>query len=82
MCRATQQRAPTTAPDKRLLLPVIWLVAKRQQARTADSEREWRTQQVSAFRRGGAGAVVRQMRTRKVGLAARRQAVTARVAAH
>jgi hypothetical protein len=39
-----------------LLLPVIWLVAERQQARTADSEREWHTQQVSAFRRGGAGA--------------------------
>jgi hypothetical protein len=38
-----------------LLLPVIWLVAKRQHARTADSEREWHTQ-VSAFRRGGAGA--------------------------
>jgi hypothetical protein len=32
------------AADKRLLLPVIWLVAKRQQARTADSEREWHTQ--------------------------------------
>jgi hypothetical protein len=44
------------AADKRLLLPVIWLVAKRQQAHTADSEREWHTQQVSAFRRGGAGA--------------------------
>jgi hypothetical protein len=44
------------AADKRLLLPVIWLVAKRNQARTADSEREWHTQQVSAFRRGGAGA--------------------------
>jgi hypothetical protein len=44
------------AADKRLLLPVIWLVAERQQARTADSERERHTQQVSAFRRGGAGA--------------------------
>jgi hypothetical protein len=45
------------AADKRLLLPVIWLVAKRNQARTADSERKWHTQQVSAFRRGaGAGA--------------------------
>jgi hypothetical protein len=53
-----------------LLLPVIC-----HQARTADSEREWHTQQVSAFRRGGAGAgaAVRQMR-RKVGLAARRVA--------
>jgi hypothetical protein len=39
-----------------LLLPVIWLVAKRQQARNADSEREWHTQLVSAFRRGAAGA--------------------------
>jgi hypothetical protein len=39
-----------------LLLPVIWLVAERQQARTADSEREWHTQQVSTFHRGGAGA--------------------------
>ena len=43
------------AADKRLLLPVIWLVAERQQARTADSERERHTQLVSAFRRGGAG---------------------------
>ncbi len=40
------------AADKRLLLLWIWLVAERQQARTADSEREWHTQQVSAFRRG------------------------------
>jgi hypothetical protein len=55
-CRATQQRAPLTRADKRFLLPVIWLVAERQQARTADSEREWHTQQVSAFRRGAAGA--------------------------
>jgi ankyrin repeat protein len=41
-------------------MPVIWLVAKRQQARTADSEREWEwhTQQVSAFRRDAAGAGV------------------------
>jgi hypothetical protein len=39
-----------------LLLPVIWLVAERNQARTADSEREWHTKQVSAFRRGAAGA--------------------------
>jgi hypothetical protein len=39
-----------------LLLPVIWLVAERHQARTADSEREWHTQQVSAFRRGAADA--------------------------
>jgi hypothetical protein len=64
------------AADKRLLLPVIWLVAKHQRARTGDSEREWHTQQVSAFRRGGAGAgaAVRQMRTRKVGLATRRVA--------
>jgi hypothetical protein len=44
------------AADKRFLLPVIWLVAERRQARTADSEREWHTQQVSAFRRGAAGA--------------------------
>ncbi len=44
------------AADKRLLLPVIWLVAERNQARTADSEREWHTQLVSAFRRGAAGA--------------------------
>ncbi len=44
------------AADKRLLLPVIWLVAERQQARTADSEREWHTQHVSAFHRGSAGA--------------------------
>ena len=44
------------AADKRLLLPVIWLVAERQRWRTADSEREWHTQHVSAFRRGGAGA--------------------------
>jgi hypothetical protein len=36
------------AADKRLLLPVIWLVVERQQARTADSEREWHTQQVSS----------------------------------
>jgi hypothetical protein len=64
-----------------LLLPVIWLVAERQRAHTADSERERHTQQVLAFRRGGAGAGVRQMRTRKVGLAARRHAVIARVAA-
>jgi len=56
--RATQQRAPLTraADDKRLLLPVIWLVAKRNQARTSNSEREWHTQQVSAFRRGRVGA--------------------------
>jgi hypothetical protein len=46
------------AADKRLLLPVIWLVAERQRWRTADSEREWHTQQVSVFRRGGAGAGV------------------------
>jgi hypothetical protein len=32
-----------------LLLPVIWLVAERNQAHTADSEREWHTQQVSVF---------------------------------
>jgi hypothetical protein len=32
-----------------LLLPVIWLVAERQQARTADSKCEWHTQQVSVF---------------------------------
>ncbi len=64
--------------DKRFLLPVIWLVAERQQASNADSEREWHTQQVSAFRRV---VLVRKMRTRKVGLAARRHAVTARVAA-
>jgi hypothetical protein len=64
------------AADKRLLLPVIWLVAKRNQARTADSEREWHTQQVSAFL-AVLLVLVRQMRTRKVGLAARRHAVTA-----
>jgi hypothetical protein len=54
-CRATQQRAPPT-PGGQLLLPVIWLVAKCQLARTADSERERHTQQVSAFHRGDGGA--------------------------
>jgi hypothetical protein len=53
--RRSSERHRRTA-DKRLLLPVIWLVAKRQQARTADSEREWHTQQVSAFHRGAGGA--------------------------
>jgi hypothetical protein len=70
----------TDAADKRLLLPVIWLVAERQQARAADSEREWHTQQVSAFL-AVLLVLVCQMRTRKVGLAARRLAVTERVAA-
>jgi ankyrin repeat protein len=44
------------AADKRLL-SAIWLVAERNQASTADSEREWHTQPVSAFRCGAAGAV-------------------------
>ncbi len=39
-----------------MLLPVIWLVARRNQARTADSEHEWHTQLVSALHRGAAGA--------------------------
>jgi hypothetical protein len=55
-CRATQQRAPPTRGGQALLLPVILFVAKRNQARTADSERMWHTQQVSAFHRGVAGA--------------------------
>jgi hypothetical protein len=64
------------AADKRLRLPVIWLVAERNQASTADSERQWHTQQVSAFL-AVVLVLVRQMRTREVGLAARRHAVTA-----
>ncbi len=52
------------------MLPVIWLVAKRQQARTADSEREWRIHNRSQRFVAVVLVLVRQMRTRKVGLAA------------
>jgi hypothetical protein len=68
------------ASDKRLMLPVIWLVAERQQARTADSEREWHTQQVSVFRRDAAAAAGVPNAHEK-GRAARRHVDTARVAA-
>jgi hypothetical protein len=65
---------------KRLLLPV-WLVAERHQARTADSEREVAHTTGLSFLSQWVLMLVRQMRRRKVGLAARRHAVTARVAA-
>jgi hypothetical protein len=42
-----------------LLLPVIWLVAERQQARTADSRCEWHTLVAVLL------VLVRQMRTRE-----------------
>jgi hypothetical protein len=67
------------AADKRLLLPVIWLVAKRQRSRTADNEREWHKHNRSQRFVAVLLVLVRQMRTREV--AARRHAVTARVAA-
>jgi hypothetical protein len=68
------------AADKRLLLPAIWLVDERQQRApptASASGTHNRSQRFVAV----VLVLVRQMRTREVALAARRHAVTARVAA-
>ncbi len=70
--RATQHERHRRTADKRLLLPVIWLVAKRQRrappTASASGTHKWSQRFIAVLL-----VLVRQMRTRKVGLAARRR---------